>query len=712
MLRAVLPMESVQATGTDGAILVIGSRLPSLPGQNLPARRETMDEALAIQERVCALSTTQLRNATAKQPTQADLDLARERAEALKLYHDYRRRGCSRELAAARVRSAHQDRFRLLPTAGKHGGNAIDERNLDNWAKAIRTRSGGYDYSQVDQLVPGYAKGTRERWGDPRFWRFFAAHYLKQGGPSLNECHRLAVADCRREFVTEIPSVSAVRRWYATHVDQASIDIARRGKDIFGEKYQYFIQRDWEGVSVNDIWVSDHHDLDCPCCVIGDDGVARAVRLTLTAIIDAKSLYFVGWQINIGAGNNYTIMTSLALASCTAELRTPVHFQCDNGMDYKAKGFSDPVQAGDHLHSVARQLGMGIILSLPYNAQAKIIERVFGMVAGWFAKRWAGYLGNRPGTRSAAADYLWQHPELLPTYDELVTEFTIFLREVYHEHRGSEHDAILHGKCPREIWESRHDLRPAWDPTLLRQAFLMPRGIKTVQQGPCVVLDKQRYYSELLWPYVGKPGTAGQVLYKIDRWDSSHIYLFEFDGRPIGEARLRDKRAAYCLDDEAERAELAKAMQFKSRQLKRSMTAVYDLTDGTYRLADPRERILALTSGDQYRMVKVGGRNSVKGGTHQYEHYVLAEAGSEPALPVQTPSQKVAGLVQPGRMVAGMESAPPPPQARPEVHDALEEYLAREAGIDSGRAETVTTTVDADAVDRWFEQMEDGHDGR
>jgi hypothetical protein len=148
-----------------------------------------------------------------------------------------------------------------------------------------------------------------------------------------------------------------------------------------------------------------------------------------------------------------------------------------------------------------------------------------------------------------------------------------------------------------------------------------------VGRGPSVALDGEYFYSEQLWPFCGARGDLGKVLVKIDRYDPEHVFCFHLDGRPICEARTRARVNALALT-EAERQQIGEAERIKWHQRDRAYTALGVETGGTFRLADPRDRIRMLAEGlPAEAMERVGGRSSVKGGSHRFEHYRLPVPG-------------------------------------------------------------------------------------
>ena len=299
-------------------------------------------------------------------------------------------------------------------------------------------------------LLPRY-RGARAYTapGDPRFWPLVSRIYEHPNQPSLKRAYKLARLACGPAGITDIPNYDQLRHYYANHVDQKAVMIARQGADWFRNHVAGYIEREAPGR--DEAWVGDHHVFDLGCKVWDADKCAwRAERPWLTAWLDWGTLSFVGWQIRCLDPNRDSIERSLRGAIRRNNNHAPVVLYIDNGADYKAKGFTRPAGKGDEerASSIAAALGCKVIFAIPYNARAKIIERMFREVALGFSKMFGGYRGSNPTKRPGEADYYWTHPEELPTLDEVAVAFEKWLTLCFHAEPSQGN--TLAGKSPAE----------------------------------------------------------------------------------------------------------------------------------------------------------------------------------------------------------------------------------------------------------------------
>ena len=103
---------------------------------------------------------------------------------------------------------------------------------------------------------------------------------------------------------------------------------------------------------------------------------------------------------------------------------------------------------------------------------------------------------------------------------------------------------------------------------------------------------------------------------KTDRFDSSHVYVFEPNGKPIAECRTRQAVKALALTAE-DRKLISEGMKHQRAQLKRCYTMLNNATEGLH-LLSPAD-LLALP--ENFDIVKLGSTKSVKGASHTFSNY-------------------------------------------------------------------------------------------
>ena len=426
----------------------------------------------------------------------------------------------------------------LAPVDGKNllaGDKAY--LNYRSWSKQLGHGSGS-SLPEADawrNLLPKY-RGARpyEAPGDCRFWPLVARLYEHPNQPSLKYAFKLARLACGPAGITDIPNYDQVRHYYAHHVDQKAVMIARCGADWFRNHVAGYIERESPGR--DEAWKGDHHKLDIGCKVWDTEKCAwRAERPWLTAWLDWGTLSFVGWQIRCLDPNRDSVERSLRGAIRRNNNHPPVVLYIDNGADYKAKGFTRPAGKGDEERatSIAAALGCKVTFAIPYTARAKIIERTFKEVCEKFSKMFGGYRGSDPSKRPGEADYYWTHPEELPTIDEVAIAFEKWLAGYYHAEPSD--GKTLGGKSPAEARAASAPARPALEADTVYKAFLRDIGTRTIMRGGYVRALGREYKSEALWALQENE----TVRVKVDTDDVETAWIYTRDNREIGPASVR-----------------------------------------------------------------------------------------------------------------------------------------------------------------------------
>jgi len=481
--------------------------------------------------------------------------LAQERlAYVAEVYRLARETGQSEQAAAAAV-ATRAALFPGLAHAGKGGASALHYSNYRNWvAKLGRDAAGAPDAANSAALADRYVRGPRPSHRlAPEFLTLFARFYENENRLSAAEAYRLARRLAPAAGVSDLPTLSQVVYHYRTRVDQTSVLQARMGRDWAAQNLAGYITRDWSAIRPGEMAIGDHHQFDAPCRIWdAERGAWRPVRPWLTAWMDAASWYMAGWIIRAGEHPDSLAIEDALINGIRANGNRPwAILMTDNGKDYTSRGFVEPLVVDGHEHSIAGALGCRHVICLPFNARAKTIERAFGQVAGQFSRYWAGYLGNRPGNRPARAEDLWEHPEDLPTLDQFCEGFAWWLAEVYHA-EACAGSAITQGRPPADLWAARPELRPALSDRELYFATLKPLAARKVGRGGRIAALAAEYQSAELWPLIGH-----QVLVKLDRATTSHVWAFRPDGRLICEALKVQTLPAFDADRERLSAAMA-----------------------------------------------------------------------------------------------------------------------------------------------------------
>ncbi len=477
--------------------------------------------------------------------------------------------------------AAAQPRLSEFPDLPK----SVSYQTWRRWRRGLRDPEGRVDIARCQAITPAYHRGGRPTVAEPGhpFIQLVFRHYLREQGPSLPECVRLAELEARQRGMAHpemLLSAAQVARCIKTRVDPQAVLLARLGPERYRNEVADWVDRDWSQVPPGHCLVGDHHLFDAAIRVPdpGRDDGWRARRPWLSLWMDNRSLAFLGWVIRDIAPDCGACEDSLLIAIRAMGNSPPAVLYVDNGGDFQKVGFTTPIVIDGVEYSIARSLGCSVVSAIAYNPRAKVIEREFRPVAESFARYWFGYLGNRPGNRPWRGDFAWENPAILPSLDEFCQAFAWWVQNLYHAQygRGSK---ITGGRTPAEAWSEYRPLRAPLSDHDLAMAFLRPVArsardpLCMVGRGGRIRLANTWYQSPGLWPWQDK-----RVLVKLSRQPGDQaIYCYTPDGRPICRAPLKEAAPALAGTGEA-RAQVGAAIRAAASQLKHARTALRALT--------------------------------------------------------------------------------------------------------------------------------------
>jgi len=533
---------------------------------------------------------------------------------------DYQERyRCSQEAAVTTIAAAQADQF---PELAKRG--LLNYANFRSWTGKIKVAKGKFDWSNTEALADDYGWGQKsERKGDSRYWVIFWALYLNQNTLSVKRCFQMAGAAGRRiDPFMALPSIAQVQ-YQVANVDKRALYTSRRGETWVENNMITYIDRDWSTVMANQIWVADHRQFDMWIRTF-DEGKQEwvPVRPWICAFVDAKSWHLIAAQIVVDNPNNATIRKTLV--DGIKAFGVPAGIYSDNGKDFLAQGFAEPVKftldesnPEIYAHSILAELGIRVIKSLPYRGRSKLVERFFGEVSRSFDRLFGSYLGNAPQARPDSAHLYSKSQEMtmrLPSLQQFCDIFDAWLREY---HNTPMDGKILAGMTPEQAFspEKRYAKAPISEARLFYATLKPLPRLHTVARGPSVFFGKQEFRAvdqEALWPYFER-----KVMVKIDAFDPEHVFAYTVDGRLICECKTKPQVAAIDGD-------VGPEMRLQSQQKRTCKTLVWNLAGGFQNLSPLR--VAALT-GDELahpeRLKVIDAVSSVKGPSHLRRHLEL-----------------------------------------------------------------------------------------
>lgn len=210
----------------------------------------------------------------------------------------------------------------------------------------------------------------------------FLYFFLDERRVPVSRCYALTIEwaqEFHPELVSDIPCERTFRR-IADDLPEAVVTYCRLGEKALKDKYIPYIERLYEDIEANDVWIADNHTFDF--ITIGEGG--KQHRLYLTAFTDAKSGVMVGWNLTDNPSSQSTL---LALRHAIIRFGVPKSVYFDNGSEFlvndiggrghrRKKNWNNKELAPTILQS----MGIEMHNALVRNAKAKPIERTFGTI--------------------------------------------------------------------------------------------------------------------------------------------------------------------------------------------------------------------------------------------------------------------------------------------------------------------------------------------
>ncbi|MGN1114296.1 MAG: DNA-binding domain-containing protein [Oscillospiraceae bacterium] len=232
----------------------------------------------------------------------------------------------------------------------------------------------------------------------PEIWEQFCYLYLSENKPTVSRCYELTV-ECAKEYYPElvdsIPHERSFRRHIEKDIPEAVRIYMRDGDKAMKDKCLPYINRMYDNLHANDVWIADNHTFDIQSY---DEVEGTIHRLYLTAFLDAKSGVLVGWNVCQSPNSQSTI---LALRHGIKRFGIPKAVYFDNGREFlthdvggrghrKRKNDNEDIEPP----TILQRLGIQMHNAIVRNAKAKPIERTFSTLTLQFARMFEGYCGG------------------------------------------------------------------------------------------------------------------------------------------------------------------------------------------------------------------------------------------------------------------------------------------------------------------------------
>jgi putative transposase len=367
----------------------------------------------------------------------------------------------------------------------------------------------------------------------------------------------------------ESPSSPATLRRFIEQFKKEHYDLwvfYREGEKALNDKVLPYAERDWRVLDVGEGLVADGHRLNFQ---VVHPITGKPVRPALVLFWDWKSSYPLGWEIMFE--ENIQCVASALRNAILALGKTPKWVLLDNGKAFKAKIFTEGISFEDsELPGMFARLNINCHFAQPYNAQAKPIERIFGIINEQLERLVESYTGSSINDKPAWTKRNEKFARSLHDSDNIPTvqeadQYVRAWRDCYAERPSRGRDGLR----PIDIFMQGKGagVNPAGLIYLM-----MDREIKTINRNGITWLG-WHWFHEALY------GLKDRVIIRYSLSDLSQIYVFyknEFlcVARPVEPVHPMASESGTPKDMEDVKRQIA-----KKRDLKKQTVKLYRLLD-------------------------------------------------------------------------------------------------------------------------------------
>ena len=331
----------------------------------------------------------------------------------------------------------------------------IEEWNKVNeptsYSSVIKMRKRYFRYG-LNGLLSRHGQHLRGTSVQDNYFEYFKNLYLIEGAPSLRTCWDLTLGYAIREFNADrktFPSFMAFKRRLDKEIPKQSIYFARYGQSAWNRKYGGYIDRDYSNITCNEVWVSDHAQLDVACF----DSDGKVVFPWVTVWRDYKSGKWLGWILQTKNPNSDFIFQSFYHSA--QKFGLPKDVIIDNGKDYRSKDFAGgrsnfkvDISKGQ-TSAMLKELNVKVHFALPYNAQTKPLERDFLKIKELLSKHCIGYRGGNVVERPEKLANEIKAGKIMQ-FEDFKKIFNDFILNVLNKKPSNGKN--LNGSCPDELF--------------------------------------------------------------------------------------------------------------------------------------------------------------------------------------------------------------------------------------------------------------------
>lgn len=421
-----------------------------------------------------------------------------------------------------------------------------------------------YEESGVAGLLSKKGQGNKHRIIPDDYYEYYKSLYLREGAPSAFFCWQATLGYAKDKDnidILKFPSYKTFERLLKSRIPEQAIYMARFGNAAWNKKYGGYIDRDYSNITCNEVWVSDHAQIDVAC--FDPDG--KVVFPWVTVWRDYKSGKWLGWVLQTKNPNSDFIFQSFYYAA--QKFGLPKDVIIDNGKDYRSKDFAGgrsnfkvDISKGQ-TSAMLKELNVNVHFALPYNAQTKPVERDFLKIKELLSKHCVGYRGGNVVERpeklanEIKAGKIMQFEDFKKIFDDFILNVL---------NKKPSNGKNLNGSCPDELFykEYAEKITPSRDALKL---FCM-RTSRNFTIGRNGIQDRQlgiTYWADWM---IARTGL--KIYLRRDVQDYKDAWAFKADNDEFVGTVKAVKAVAALHADKVSKEEFKEALSIKKRNLK------------------------------------------------------------------------------------------------------------------------------------------------
>lgn len=311
-----------------------------------------------------------------------------------------------------------------------------------------------YKDGNIDGLVDHRGGHNRGRTDIPQYMLdAFYTLYLHDNKLPVSRCYSLLQTWVREHYpeaAGNIPSERTFRR-KADVLPYALVMFMREGDKMFADKCLPYIERMYDDLHANDVWIADNHTFDF--FTSGENG--KPHRVYLTAFTDAKSGVMVGWNLTENPCSDSTL---LALRHGILRFGVPRAIYVDNGSEFlvsdiggrghrrKKDWNKDPLPP-----TILSFLDIEMHNAIVRNAKAKPIERTFYTFKNHFSRSIETFCGGTVVERKESLKWILKSGKL-PTDLQIRAALDAYIDGDYNVSQYGGKERRYKGMSRLEVW--------------------------------------------------------------------------------------------------------------------------------------------------------------------------------------------------------------------------------------------------------------------